>query len=63
METLLWGENAGFEAGLSLDYEGVTFITGYTMGGFNAASGLYGNNDDNEGALDGPFLRIKATYW
>ncbi|MDC7221177.1 MAG: polysaccharide deacetylase family protein [Spirochaetales bacterium] len=58
-----WGLDAGFEVGYAVNYDGVKFITGYTMGGFSASSGLYGNTDDVEGGVDGIFLRIKATYW
>ena len=53
-----WGNDAGFEIGYALKYGDVKFVTGYTMGGFSADSGLYNNT-----SIDGLFLRIKATYW
>ena len=58
-----WQTNTGFEAGLKLDYDGVEYMIGYTMAGYNVISGLYNNKEGNEGGVNGLFIRIKATYW
>ncbi len=60
---MVWGDTAGMETGLVVDFEAVDYIFGYTMTGFHSRSGLYNNKTWNDAGINGAFLRIKATYW
>ncbi len=63
LSSIQWGDSLGIETGFTLDHDGVDYMIGYTMAGFNVLSGMYANSEGVEGGIDGLFVRIKATYW